>query len=77
VEEQFYLIFPLLIVYFWRFGIKWLMSFLVLGCVASFLVNDGTLSGHSTAGFFLAPARAWSLPPGLYFALRAFPISSS
>jgi peptidoglycan/LPS O-acetylase OafA/YrhL len=69
VEEQFYLIFPLLIVCFWRFGIKWLVWFLVLGCVASFLVSDWMLSSHSTGGFLLAPARAWELAAGALLCL--------
>jgi peptidoglycan/LPS O-acetylase OafA/YrhL len=64
VEEQFYLIFPLLIACFWRFGIKWLVSLLVLGCVASFLMNDWMLSSHSMGAFFLAPMRAWELAAG-------------
>jgi peptidoglycan/LPS O-acetylase OafA/YrhL len=64
VEEQFYVVFPLLIIICWRFGIRRLATLLLLTGIASFLTSDWMLTKHAVGSFFLAPTRAWELFAG-------------
>lgn len=63
VEEQYYFIFPLLVMALWRFGTKRIL--IVLGGIAvvSFLFASVLQKGTETA-FFLIHARAWELLVG-------------
>mmetsp|Transcript_65857 Transcript_65857/g.157395 ORF Transcript_65857/g.157395 Transcript_65857/m.157395 type:complete len:801 (-) Transcript_65857:64-2466(-) len=62
VEEQFYLVFPWLLLVssekLWAFC--WLASLLICGCWAS-----GLASGNATMSFFLLPSRFWELASGV------------
>jgi peptidoglycan/LPS O-acetylase OafA/YrhL len=69
VEEQFYLVFPLLIALCWRIGIRWLATLLIFGGIASFLASDWMLSKHAVGSLFLAPTRAWELFAGSLLAV--------
>jgi peptidoglycan/LPS O-acetylase OafA/YrhL len=72
VEEQFYVVFPLLIALVWRLGIRRLAALLVLGGAASFFTSDWMLTKHSVASFFLAPTRAWELFAGSLLSVMKF-----
>ena len=64
VEEQFYVIFPLLLFLFWRFvriATEWLLIILL---ISSFLFCLWALSHHPNANFLLLPSRAWELLAG-------------
>jgi peptidoglycan/LPS O-acetylase OafA/YrhL len=64
VEEQFYVIFPILLLLFWRFvrvGTVWLLFILL---ISSFLFCLWALSHHPNANFLLLPSRAWELLAG-------------
>lgn len=63
IEEQFYLIYPLLIWIFWRIGFK--LSILIsLLFASSFALNIFNISLYPVEVFFLAPTRFWELLAG-------------
>ncbi|WP_029073416.1 acyltransferase family protein [Kaistia adipata] len=66
VEWQFYLLFPLVVLIFWRLrpGVKWIAGVLALIAIASFLYSlHETLASPANA-FFRLPSRAWELLAG-------------
>jgi len=74
VEEQFYIIFPLLIV----FLIKCKEAFFKLSLLALFLTSLGAYiitikSGFGDAAFYLFPTRAWELLIGALLAINLIP----
>lgn len=73
VEEQFYLIFPILLLVLFRFGrptINCIVTFLLLTSLFCSLWFQSTLP---TANFFLTPLRAWELLTGSLLALNGRP----
>ena len=70
VEEQFYLVFPLLLAWLWPLGRRRVL--IVLACVAlvSLGMSVGGASVARTASFFLLPARAWEMLLGAILAVR-------
>lgn len=90
VEEQYYVIFPLFIILFWRFGKTWLLRSMFILLLISFLLAQigGNIdfksfrithawSWWSTPdwGFFLAPARGWELLIGALASFMHFPLN--
>jgi peptidoglycan/LPS O-acetylase OafA/YrhL len=78
VEEQFYLLFPLLLILAWRLRGKWLLALLGGVAGASFLLNvlltfavlpTGFTSQPGTWAFYLAPTRAWEFLVGAILAV--------
>jgi len=70
VEEQYYLLFPLLIMLAWRFGRRRLGGLLAgLGLLSLALSQWGALHAP-TAAFYLLPTRAWELFLGGLLALH-------
>jgi|TARA_R100000005_G_C4994663_1_gene201616 peptidoglycan/LPS O-acetylase OafA/YrhL len=69
VEEQFYILFPLLILLLWRFGRGQVAAALLLLGIASFLLAEWMSNAAPSANFYLLPSRAWELFAG---ALCAF-----
>lgn len=69
VEEQYYLLFPLLLIFLYRFK-KQGIVFCVAGlAVTSLLVSQLWLSRNPPAVFYLLPFRAWELLLGALYAL--------
>ena len=69
IEEQFYILFPLVLMVFWRRARRWLVPTLGLVFVISFgLAQWGAIHKPSSA-FFLLPTRAWELGIGVACAL--------
>jgi peptidoglycan/LPS O-acetylase OafA/YrhL len=64
VEEQYYLLFPLLLLLLWRLGRN--RAFWLVAAIAfvSFLLSEYGWRHHPSANFFLAPTRAWELLAG-------------
>ena len=64
VEEQFYFIFPALMIFLWKKGLK--TSYLVLAGIAllSLLGSHWASIHHPLANFYLLPTRAWELLAG-------------
>jgi peptidoglycan/LPS O-acetylase OafA/YrhL len=74
VEEQYYLIFPVLLLTLWRFGRRAVIGALALGALLSFALAESYALRGGSAGFYLLPTRAWELLIG---ALASFaPIDS-
>ncbi|WP_298607167.1 acyltransferase family protein [uncultured Thiothrix sp.] len=71
VEEQYYILFPLLLLWLWRNRNK-LLIILVSTFVISILVANWQLAQQPLAAFYLLPARIWELLAG---ALTAFYLS--
>ena len=79
VEEQFYFIFPALVLLTWRFFRRWLFPVIVLTVLASFLLSS-MIDGHwglgfreqKEANFYLLPTRAWQLMLGAMVAFYSF-----
>jgi peptidoglycan/LPS O-acetylase OafA/YrhL len=69
VEEQFYVVYPLLVALCWRFGVRWLSRLLLCAAIISFLACDRMLTQHAIASFYLSPPRAWELFAGALLAL--------
>lgn len=73
VEEQFYLVFPILLLCIHRwFGGRWIL-WLVLLTIGSFALSLWGVINKPSATFYLAPTRAWELLIGSLLALGAFP----
>lgn len=69
VEEQFYLLFPPLLVAAWRR--RWpVTAMLTAITIASFVANLVASRHHHSAAFYLTPYRAWELLAGALLACR-------
>jgi peptidoglycan/LPS O-acetylase OafA/YrhL len=71
VEEQFYLVFPILLVVLCRFFRPKLIAITFGLCVLSFALNVLTVKDHPNFAFFLAPPRIWELFIGGLLAMGA------
>lgn len=71
VEEQFYILFPLLLMVLWRGGRTRLTAVLTLIGVCSLAVAQLFAKSHPDAGFYLLHTRAWELIVGALAALYA------
>ena len=78
VEEQFYLVFPLLAVLIHRFARQRWTELLLVCALASFALNLAFVGSKPEATFYLLPARAWELLAGalVHSLERGFPSSS-
>jgi len=73
VEEQFYLVFPLLLAFLFRFGKPSLSRVLAIIGVMSLLLSVFGIHFFPSATFYLLPTRAWELLLGALLALRKEP----
>lgn len=69
VEEQYYLLAPLLMLLLWPLGYRWLALGLALVAMASFLLAEWWVLRDPAGAFFLLPARAWELMAGALVAV--------
>ncbi len=69
IEEQFYVIFPLLLWAAWRLGIRCLMAVIAMVAAVSLFLSVSEVVRFPSAAFYLLPSRAWELLAG---ALTAF-----
>lgn len=67
IEEQFYLIYPVLIFVIWRFGLN-VLTMLLLLSLASFGLNVSRVSANPTEMFFMPHTRFWELLAGAVLA---------
>lgn len=77
VEEQFYLVFPLIMYLLYRHCRARVWLILSMGCAASFALNLYFVSSKPEATFYLLPTRAWELIAGSlgYYVATNFPRS--
>lgn len=65
IEEQFYVIFPLLLLVLWRRGPGWVLAGLCLAALVSFALAEGAQAmARDKAAFYLLPMRGWELLAG-------------
>jgi len=64
VEEQFYLLFPLLLLLCWRSARKHLVTLFLIGILLSWQGAIWGSTQHPDANFFLLPGRIWELVAG-------------
>jgi peptidoglycan/LPS O-acetylase OafA/YrhL len=68
VEEQYYVLFPLFLMLFWKLGKRWILVTLGLVFVASLAVAQWAAYAEPTAAFYLLPTRVWELLIGAFAA---------
>lgn len=61
VEEQYYLLFPLLILVTWQWGKQTILKLLVLIGLCSFSLTQWGIANDPSANFYLLPFRLWEL----------------
>lgn len=69
VEEQYYLLFPPLVMIVWRFGGTYATLCVCILALVSFAVSIWASTAAPDAAFFLLPSRAWELLLGSILAL--------
>ncbi|PTX55838.1 peptidoglycan/LPS O-acetylase OafA/YrhL [Litoreibacter ponti] len=69
VEEQYYLVFPVFLYFFWKFGRSKVILSICLLALMSLAASEWAWRSSPSANFYLAPTRAWELLVG---ALCAF-----
>ena len=70
IEEQFYLLFPLVAVFAWRrFGMKGLWVAVILLLLASFALAEWGWRNKPRANYFFSPSRFWEILSGALIAL--------
>jgi peptidoglycan/LPS O-acetylase OafA/YrhL len=73
VEEQFYILAPILLLALWRFAPAALTPLVLIATLLSFASAACALSNEPSAAFYYMPYRAWELGVGALLALRALP----
>ncbi len=68
VEEQYYVLFPLFLMLFWKLGRRWILVTLGLVFVASLAVAQWGAYAKPAAAFYLLPTRGWELLIGAFAA---------
>jgi peptidoglycan/LPS O-acetylase OafA/YrhL len=71
VEEQFYVVFPLLLLAAWRLGRRFLLVLVGGIAVFSFITSVNEVRSFPSAAFYLLPSRAWQLLVGALASLAA------
>ena len=68
VEEQFYVLYPLFLMLFWRFGKRRLLVLVGLTFIASLTLAQWGVQNYPVPTFFLLPTRGWELLMGSFTA---------
>ena len=74
VEEQFYVIFPLIIYLMRNFSHRARIAWLGVATLVSLLYSIWMVSTDTAAAFYLVPSRAWELLLGSLLAINAVPV---
>jgi len=69
VEEQYYLFFPLFLMFVWRFAKKYLLTLIIAITVISLALSEYGWREYPNANFYLIITRAWELFVGAVAAL--------
>ncbi|MGZ8380828.1 MAG: acyltransferase family protein, partial [Nitrospira sp.] len=64
VEEQFYVLFPIFLMFAWRLGRKRIIGLLTIVALLSLALAVYATSAKPVAAFFLLPTRGWELAMG-------------
>ncbi|TRY15575.1 acyltransferase family protein [Shewanella hanedai] len=68
VEEQYYIFFPLFLMFTWRMGKTWIVTVLFVVFLLSLALGGWGSYKMSTAAFYLLPMRGWELLIGVFAA---------
>lgn len=68
VEEQYYALFPLFLMLFWKLGKRWILVTLGIAFLASLAVAQWGAYAMPAAAFYLLPTRGWELLIGAFAA---------
>jgi peptidoglycan/LPS O-acetylase OafA/YrhL len=68
VEEQYYVLFPLFLMLFWKLGKRWILVTLALVFLASLAAAEWGAQNKPAAAFYLLPTRGWELLIGAFAA---------
>ncbi|NKB33213.1 MAG: acyltransferase family protein [Pseudomonadales bacterium] len=68
VEEQFYLLYPLILMLLWQYGLKNIYIALAVVAGSSLVLADQLIPYAPDAAFYLIPTRAWELLLGAFTA---------
>lgn len=69
VEEQFYLLFPLLLALLFRLGHRWIWTVLIIFALLSLALSEWGWRNAPGGNFYLLPSRGWELLAGSLCAL--------
>jgi peptidoglycan/LPS O-acetylase OafA/YrhL len=72
VEEQFYVVFPALVLFIWRFGVSRVAAILTTLALLSFAIAEWGWRFHPNENFYLLPGRIWELLLGSLAALYLY-----
>lgn len=64
IEEQFYVLFPIVLMFAWHLGRKRIVVLLTIMALLSLALAEYAISRKPAATFFLLPTRAWELGMG-------------
>ena len=64
IEEQFYILFPLILLIIYKFLKKYLIQVIILGFVISLCVADWGSRNYPSFNFYILPSRGWELLAG-------------
>lgn len=70
VEEQYYILFPVLLALIYRIGKRWLVPVLLVLFLSSLALAEIVVYQKPSAAFFLLPTRGWELLLGALCTLR-------
>ncbi|MBB3192584.1 acyltransferase family protein [Halomonas cerina] len=65
IEEQFYIVFPLLLLFLWRHAYRHMLTAILVLSALSLLAAEWGWRQAPSANFFLLPTRAWELGAGV------------
>ena len=64
VEEQFYVLYPIFLLFIWRLATRWIIFILLAISCLSLGLAEWASEYHPSAGFYLLPTRMWELLAG-------------
>ena len=64
IEEQYYVLFPIFLLFAWRLGKNKVFIMIVILATISFLLSEWGWRNKPNANFYFAPTRAWELFAG-------------
>jgi peptidoglycan/LPS O-acetylase OafA/YrhL len=72
VEEQFYVLFPIMLFFIFKFVWKWRFVAILVAAILSIICAELGWRHNAAINFFLLPGRAWELLAGCLLALTPF-----
>ena len=76
VEEQYYIVFPVLLLLIWRLNSRSVRSYLALFALLSLALCEYASRNYPAANFYLVPTRAWELLAGSLCAFSTLKVAS-